>query len=155
MITLLASHNEALYKIEPRCVADIADLVRDSRLQVLTSTDGTIDFWFSHHPWLRGNRQATGLLLATTRFTAHEVPLLRGSVVIATHDSAGDLAGLTDSQMSRLINSEHSRRDERILRRRFGQDLRAQRRTRAAAKAAARKSLLERAFGRTHTQGRS
>ncbi|OBH48427.1 hypothetical protein A5690_14610 [Mycobacterium intracellulare] len=155
MITLLASHNEELYKIEPWCVADIADLVRGDRLQVLTSSDGVLDFWFSHSPWLRVNRQATGLLLATTRFTAHEVPLLRGDIVIAAHDSAGDLASLTDTQMSRLINSEHSWREERILRRRFDRDLRAQRRTRAAAEAAARKSLLGRAFGRTHTQGRS
>ncbi|WP_196771068.1 MULTISPECIES: hypothetical protein [Mycobacterium avium complex (MAC)] len=143
MITLLASHNEELYKIEPRCVADIADLVRGDRLQVLTSTDGTLDFWFSHHQWLRVNRQATGLLLATTRFTAHEVPLLRGDIVIAAHDSDGHPASLTDTQMNRLISSEQSWRERRILRRRFSRDLRAQRRTRAAAEAATRQSLLK------------
>lgn len=154
MITLLASHNEELYRIEPWSVADIAGLVRGNRLQVLTSTDGTLDFWFAHQPWLRLNRQATELLLATTRFTAHEVPLLRGDIVIAAHDSTGQPTSLTDTQMSRLINSEPSRREERILHRRFDRDLRAQRRTRAAAEAAARNSLLARAFGRTHP-GRS
>ncbi|OOK65217.1 hypothetical protein BZL29_7755 [Mycobacterium kansasii] len=137
MISLLASHNEELYKIEPDSVADIADLVRGHRLQVLTSTDGTLDFWFSHHPWLRVNRHATGLLMATTRFTAHEVPLLRGSIVIAAHDSAGHPASLTDTQISRLINSEPSWREERVLRRRFNRDHRMQRRTRAASAAAA------------------
>ena len=75
--TLLASHNEELYKVELCGVADIADLVRDNHLQVLSSTDGTIDFWFSHHPGLQVNRHGTGLLMATTRFTAHQVPLLR------------------------------------------------------------------------------
>ena len=150
--TLLASHNEELYKAELCGVPDIADLVRDNRLRALSSTDGTIDFWFSHVPHVRVNRHATGLLLACTRFTAHEVPLLRGNIVIAAHDSAGNPASLTDSQMTRLINSEPSWREDRILRRRFSRDLRAQRRTRAAAaRAAARKSLLYRAIGRAHS----
>lgn len=152
MKTLLASHNEELYTVEPRCVADIADIVRDNRLQVLTSTDGTLDFWFSHRSWLRVNRHATALLMATTRFTAHEVALLRGDVVITTHDSAGQPASLTDSQLNRLINSEPSWREERILRRRFARDLRAQRRARAAEAAADCNSRLQRAFGRTRPQ---
>jgi hypothetical protein len=135
--TLLASHNEELYKAELCGVPDIADLVRAERPKVLSSTDNTIDFWFSHGPHLRVNRHATGLLLASTRFTAREVPLLRGAVVIAAHDSAGDPASLTDSQMSRLINSEPSWREDRVLRRRFSRDLRAQRRARAAARVSA------------------
>ena len=145
--TLLASHNEDLYKVELCGVADIADLVRDNRLQVLSSTDGTIDFWFTHDPRVQVNRHATGLLMATTRFTAHEVPLLRGNIVMASHDSAGNPASLTNSQMSRLINSEPNWREERILRRRFSRDLRTQRQATADP---ARKSMLHRVIGREH-----
>jgi hypothetical protein len=136
--TLHASHNEDLYKITLCGIADIADLVRDNRLRVLTSTDSTIDFWFpTHNARVRVNRHATELLLATTRFTAHDVPLLRGDIVMTGHDSAGNPASLTDINMRRLINSEPSWREERILGRRVSRDRRAQRKARTAAGAAA------------------
>lgn len=78
--------------------ADIAELIKDHALESLTSTDRQFDFWFTpstqscqHRP----NRRATGLLLATTRFTAKTVPLLCGGVVVATHDADGNLDGLS------------------------------------------------------------
>lgn len=132
-LTLLASHNEQLYKAEVSGVADVADLVRDNRLQCLSSTDGTIDYWFSRpDPHVHVNLGATQLLLATTRFTAREVPLLRGPIVIAGHDSAGNLAGLSDEQFTRLINAEPRWRENFVLARRFNRDVRATRRARAA-----------------------
>ena len=46
--------------------------------------------------------EATELLLATTNLDAKTVPLLRGAVVIATHDSDGDLDGLSWQQLDLL-----------------------------------------------------
>jgi hypothetical protein len=61
------------------------------------------------------------MLLATTQFTAKTVPLLRGGVVIATHDSDGDLDGLSWQQLELLVqkNRTLTRRDDRVLRRRI------------------------------------
>ena len=139
----LASDNEKLYKVELCGVADIAYLVRDKFLQVLSSTDGTIDFWFSHNRHLQVNPCGTELLMATTRFTARDVPLLRGSIVITSHDSAGNPASLTDDHMDRLINSLPSWREDRILRRRVSRDLRG-------SAAAARKAFLKTVIDRQH-----
>lgn len=137
-MSILASHNEQLYKAEISGVADIADLVRDNRLQCLSSTDGTIDYWFSRTDRrVHVNLRATQLLLATTRFTAREVPLLRGTILIAGHDSAGNLASLSDQQFTRLINTEPSWRDNVVLARRFNRDVRATRRARATKPTAA------------------
>lgn len=68
------------------------------------------------------------MLLATTRFTARQVPLLRGNIVITGTDDAGDPAGLTDTQVKFLINADPTSRDEWILDWRFTRDARAQRR---------------------------
>jgi hypothetical protein len=54
--------------------------------------------------------------------------LLRGNIVITGNDANGDLADLTDAQMSRLINSEPTGREEWILGWRFSHDMRAKRR---------------------------
>ncbi|ORB17084.1 hypothetical protein [Mycobacterium noviomagense] len=113
--------------------ADIADLVNDCGLESLTSTDGQFDFWFTpstQRCQRRPNRSATELLLATTRFTAKTVPLLRGGVVVATHDSDGDLDGLSWQQLDRLVQRSRSltKRDDRVLNRRIMRDLRRQRR---------------------------
>jgi hypothetical protein len=90
--------------IEIRSVPDIADVVGDPYVDSLSSADGRIDFWFS--PSLQQpralNRRATELLLATTRFTASTVPLLRGQVLLASHDSSGRPAGLTKDCIDRL-----------------------------------------------------
>lgn len=143
ILTLLASHNEQLYKAEVCGVADVADLVGDNRLQSLSSSDGTIDYWFSRpDPRVHVNLRATQLLLATTRFTAHQVPLLHGPIVIASHDSDGKLASLTDEQFTRLINAEPSWRENFVLARRFNRDVRAARRARNAKQTAARKPRL-------------
>src|SRR5689334_7563392 len=87
--------------------ADIAELVKDYGLESLTSTDRQFDFWFTPSTrscQRRPNRRATGLLLATTRFTAKTVPLLRGGVVVATHDADGDLDGLSWQQLDLLVH---------------------------------------------------
>ena len=130
--TLHACENGDLYQVELDSVSDIADLVQEDCLESLTSTDCTIDFWLM--PALRGihrsvNRTATELLLATTRFDAHTVPLLRGNVVLASHDGDGNLAGLADTQIRWLVNSEPTRREEWTLGRRFSSDERGQHRT--------------------------
>ena len=89
MIQVLhASHNGELYKRRVLSADDIADLIRETSLETLTNTAG-IDFWFTpstHRAHRRVNRSATELLLATTRFTASNVPLMRGIVVLAAHD---------------------------------------------------------------------
>ncbi|HTQ18826.1 hypothetical protein [Mycobacterium sp.] len=113
-------------------VADIAEVVRDSHVDNLTSADGRIDFWFS--PSLKEsqvpNRRATELLLLATRFTASSVPLLRGQVVLASHDSSGRLAGLTDGCLDQLrMPNMLSWLDHRVLDRRFANDARARRAT--------------------------
>ncbi|HZU48962.1 MAG TPA: hypothetical protein VFA16_17175 [Mycobacterium sp.] len=121
--------------------ADIADLVNDCGLESLTSTDGQFDFWFTpstRRCQRRPTRSATELLLATTRFTAKTVPLLRGGVVVATHDSDGDLDGLSWQQLEVLVQRSRSltRRDDRVLSRRITRDLRRQRRHIAQSAAA-------------------
>lgn len=129
--TLYASQNGDLYRIELDGVGDIVDLVDEHNLASLTSTDCTIDFWSaaSLNPKHQSvNRTATELLLATTKFDARTVPLLRGNVVLASHDGDGSVAGLTDIQVRWLVNSEPSRRDEWTLGRRFSRDERRRRR---------------------------
>ena len=129
--TLHASHNGNLYRVQLHDRGDIADLVREHRLETATSGDGHIVFRFTpstHSSHMQVNKQATELLLATTRFTARQVPLLRGNIVITGTDDAGDPAGLTDAQMKFLINADPTSRDEWILDWRFTRDARAQRR---------------------------
>lgn len=126
---LHASQNGNLYRVELDGFVDIAELVHEDRLESLTSTDCTIDFWLTtslHLRHRRVNRTATELLLATTRFSAREVPLLRGNVVLASHEPDGSLAGLTDAQVHWLVDIEPTRRDEWVLARRFADDERRQ-----------------------------
>ena len=58
------------------------------------------------------------------------MPLLRGCVVVATHDADGDLDGLSWQQLDLLV--ERSRaltsRDDRVLSRRIARDIRTQQR---------------------------
>ncbi len=122
--------------------ADIADLVNDCGLESLTSTDGQFDFWFTpstRRCQRQPNRSATELLLATTRFTAKTVPLLRGGVVVATHDSDGDLDGLSWQQLDLLVQRSRSltKRDDRVLSRRIMRERRRQRRHIAEARCVA------------------
>ncbi len=130
---LYFSATGAVYETRAYSKADIDQLVHEQGLQCLTSADRQFDFWFS--PSTRGcqrraNQSATELLLLTTTFTAKTVPLLRGCVVVATHDSDGDLDGLSWQQLELLAqrNRSLSKRDERVLNRRIVRDGPRQRR---------------------------
>lgn len=122
-----------VYETSAYTTADIDQLVEDHGLQCLTSADRQFDFWFSpstQRCQRRPNRKATELLLATTTLTAKTVPLLRGCVVVATHDEDGHLDGLSWQQLDLLVRRRRSlsRRDERVLNRRMLRDERAQQR---------------------------
>jgi hypothetical protein len=137
---LYFSPNDVVYETRVYTNADIAELVHDYGLESLTSADRQFDFWFT--PSTRRcrhnvNRSATELLLATTKFTAKTVPLLRGAVVVATHDLAGDLEGLSWQQLDLLIQRSCTltRRDDRVLGRRIGRDAKRQQNDPAAADA--------------------
>ena len=121
---LYFSANGAAYETRAYSAADIARLMHDHGLQSLTSADRQFDFWFSPSTdrcQRRVNRNATELLLATTSFDAKTVPLLRGAVVIATHDADGDLDGLSWQQLDLLALRSRtlSKRDDRCLNRRI------------------------------------
>jgi hypothetical protein len=139
---LFFSPSGVAYETRAYSQADIAQLVHDQGLQSLTSKDRQFDFWFAPSTRLcqrRVNQSATELLLATTVFTAKSVPLLRGCVVIATHDADGDLDGLSWQQLDLLARRSASltKHDERVLNRRIARDGRRHRRdTPDAARAA-------------------
>ena len=116
-----------VYETRAYTRADIAELVQNYGLESLTSTDRQFDFWFTpstRHCKSKVNRSATEMLLATTGFDAKTVPLLRGGVAMATHDSDGDLDGLSWHQLDLLItlSTTVTRRDDRVLNRRIGRD---------------------------------
>lgn len=128
---LYFSASGAVYETRAYTKADIDKLIQDQGLHCLTSADNQFDFWFS--PSARGcqrhvNQFATEMLMATTDFTAKSVPLLRGSVVVATHDADGDLDGLSWQQLDVLaaLNRSLTARDERLLQRRIARDERRQ-----------------------------
>lgn len=129
---LYCSPTGAVYETQAYSKSDIAQLVHDRGLVCLTSTDRQFDFWFT--PSTQGcqrrpNQMATELLLATTSFGAEAVPLLRGCVVIATHDADGDLDGLSWQQLDSLAQKNRSltNRDARVLSRRILRDRRRRR----------------------------
>lgn len=134
----------AAYETRAYSPVDITRLVRGHGLQSLTSADHQFDFWFSPSTprcQQRVNRNATELLLATTTLDAETVPLLHGAVVIATHDSDGQLDGLSWQQLDLLARRSRTltKRDDRRLSRRV---LRAERQLRRVAPpAAAARSL--------------
>lgn len=133
-----ASHNGHLYRVELHDTGDIADLVREHRLETVTTRAGDV-FWFTpatHSGHTRLNRRATELLLATTGFTAWQIPLLRGNVVITGIDTHGDPAGLADPQLRYLANVEPNGRALWVLSRRYTRDHRARRRAARATQAA-------------------
>lgn len=123
-----------VYETRAFSKADIAHLVSDYGLESLSSGDRQFDFWFTpttRRCQRRVNRSATELLLAATGFTAKNVPLLRGGVVVATHDTEGDLDGLSWEQLDQLarISRTLTKRDFRVLDRRFNRaDARLRRR---------------------------
>jgi hypothetical protein len=124
---LYCSANGVVYETRAYSKADIDQLVQSQGLQCLTSADRQFDFWFS--PSTRGcqrrtNTIATELLLTTTSFTAKTVPLLRGCVVVATHDADGHLDGLSWQQLDLLAQKVRSltKRDARLLSRRLARE---------------------------------
>ena len=126
---LYFSPEGVVYETRAYSNADIVGLVHDYGLESLTSDDRQFDFWFT--PTTRRcrrklNRSATEMLLATTRFTAKTVPLLCGAVVVATHDSVGDLDGLSWQQLAHLSQRSNTmtRRDDRVLSRRIKREAR-------------------------------
>lgn len=136
---LYVSPDGVVYETRAYSKTDIAGLVSDYGLENLGSGDRQFDFWFTPSTrkcQRRVNRRATQLLLATTGFTAKTVPLLHGAVVVATHDSDGDLDGLSWQQLDELaeLNRGLTKRDLRVLGRRIA---RADRRREQPAKAAA------------------
>lgn len=149
---LYCSANGAIHETRAFSKADIDQLVTDKGLESLTSADRQFDFWFS--PVTPGcqrrvNQSATELLLATTPFTARNVPLLHGAVVIATHDADGNLDGLSWEQLDLLArkNRALSNRDARALERRIARAARPQKRR--APKKVAEPALVSCAHPRT------
>jgi len=137
---LYFSPDGVVYETRAYTNADIVELIHDCGLESLTSADRQFDFWFT--PTTRRcqrkvNRDATKMLLATTRFTAKTVPLLHGGVVVATHDSDGDLDGLSWQQLDLLIQRSRTltRSDDRVVSRRIRRDERRKQGKPAAANA--------------------
>lgn len=63
---------------------------------------GRLDFWFSRWPGQQPravNRPATELFMYAAKLRPRTVPLLRGRVIVVSHDSRGRLAGLTNEQI--------------------------------------------------------
>jgi len=134
-----ASHNGTLYMVDLQPPDGIVELVRDTNLETCTTADRIV-FWFTrstNRAFMFPNAMATELLLATTEFTAHDVPILRGNIVITGHDSAGEPAALTTHQFDMLKNPLLSNRQKHTLQRRLARDLRQQRRQAIAENAAA------------------
>lgn len=139
---LYVSTRGVVYETRAYSKADIAELVQEQGLQSLTSSDRQFDFWFSpsvRRCQRRVNHAATELLLATTDFTAKSVPLLRGCVVVATHDTDGELDGLSWQQLDLLAQRSRalSTRQDRVLSRRIARDIRQQQRSAPPVPAAA------------------
>jgi hypothetical protein len=141
---LYCSPNGTVYETQAFAKADIDQLVYSRGLECLTSSDRQFDFWFSPSTpgcQRRVNRAATEFLLATTDLTAKTVPLLRGAVVVATHDEDGDLDGLSWQQLSLLAEQVRKvgKRDEQVLNRRATRaDGRARRKAQAVPATPAR-----------------
>jgi hypothetical protein len=140
---LYFSPSGIVYETRAYTQADIAQLVDEHGLQALTSADRQFDFWFSSSTRTcqrRVNSLATEILLATTDFNAKSVPLLRGAVVVATHDADGDLDGLSWRQLDLLGQQSRSvsKREQRVLGRRVARDARRERRAAEANHAIAR-----------------
>jgi hypothetical protein len=131
---LYFSPSGAIYETRAYTNTDIAELIDDHGLQSLSSADRQFDFWFAPYTLRcqqRINAAATEMLLATSDFTARTVPLLRGCVVVATHDSDGDLDGLSWQQLDALARAGQllSKRDERVVARRIARDERRRERS--------------------------
>ena len=112
--------HEALYKVAAvDDVIDIAHILGELQLEALTSRDAAIVFWFSPALHRFINPAATGFLLAATSFSARTVPILRGDILITSHDTAGNAVGLSQREINRLLFHPPNFWEVRILSRRF------------------------------------
>ena len=150
---LYFSPGGVVYETRAYTNADIADLVHNFELESLTSADRQFDFWITpsgQRCRRKVNLGATEMLLATTGFAAKTVPLLRGGVVVASHDSAGEPDGLNSQQLNLLIQNSCTLtpRDDRVLSRRITRDERRLRRNLVAADAGTGRSLGHRRMAR-------
>lgn len=117
---------------------------------------GHLDFWFSSWPGAVPkdvNRPATELFLPAARFRPRTVPLLRGQVMLVSHDADGGLAGLSDDQVRAIAVHANRWCAPLPLEWRYAAAARAQRRRRKAARAAHRRdfwnTLSRKGRGRT------
>lgn len=108
---------------------------------------GRLDFWFSSWPGpvpRSVNRPATELLMSAATFRTRTVPLLRGRVMLTSHDSNGDLLGLTDNQIRAIALHANRWRTPTTLEWRYAAAARTQRRRRKAAQAARKSEFWDR-----------
>ncbi len=135
---LLAASNQQLYVFSGQRFSDIADRVGCVHVEALSSTTGEFQFWVT--PSLRGGRTfngpATTLFYAFTGFSAAEVPLLRGNIVITSSDAAGRATSLTDEHFEQVRRSMTGlgRRAEVLLGRRLRRAQHQDRRDRGRAR---------------------
>ncbi|GAB4664303.1 hypothetical protein [Mycobacterium avium] len=125
-----------------------------------TGIFGQLDFWFSPWPGLvprQVNKPATELLLsASSTLRPKTVPLLRGRVLVLTHDTDGELAALTDEQIRAIALHANRWRGPLTLDWRYAADKRAQRRRRKADRAAQQRAFWDRIaalYGRGRAAG--
>ena len=107
----------------------VTEVVGGPHVDTVSGGEG-IGFWFNavdQHRH-RVNKMATLLLLDAARLSAHDVPLLYGPVLVASHAAAGGPAGLTKSQIRVLGGGRLSLRARWILQRRANRDGRRRRR---------------------------
>lgn len=102
MLALLASHNQAIYRLDIDTVDDIAAAIH--AVHVETIPVAVFDFWVT--PSLRParlNRAGTKMLAGSSAFTGRAVPLLRGGVVVTARDRDGQLRSLSEEESRRLV----------------------------------------------------
>lgn len=94
---------------------------------------GRLDFWFSRWPGPEPravNRPATELFMYAAKLRPSTVPLLRGRIMVGSHDADGGLAGLTNEQIHAIVLHANGWRGPIRLEWRYAADAHAQRRRR-------------------------
>lgn len=123
---------------------DIAAYVGAAQVESISTTSrfGHLDFWF--HPTGQAsrdvNRPATELLLAATPSTVKNVPLLRGRIVVSSHDEFGGPTSLTRQQITKMALHKNRVLDQWLLDLRYVVDARSLRRRLKVERAAANRA---------------
>jgi hypothetical protein len=125
------------------CTDDLAGYLSGHVESISTTSDfGPLTFWFAptRHPVPRDvNRSATELLLAATRQChARTAPFIRGRVVLTAHDGRGELANLTQRQITQIAAHRTGPLAQWVLDWRYAADARAVRARRNAHRHAVR-----------------